>query len=163
MANGNRYIDQNRHIIGGNIMKLRKRIAALGAAIVMAVSMMSIGASASDPSNWNVQAGLYRPTSTWKTASHGTVTGLSTSTDNGITFVATSYSFDSSLAEVEGKIDNTYIADSVAHLNKYKLTDTAYFKANWFYLNGNSGTVHYTVTAKHFGVSGEDRMSGYAY
>ena len=35
-------------------MKLRKRIAALGAAMVMAVSMMSIGASAATSVNWQV-------------------------------------------------------------------------------------------------------------
>ena len=64
MANGNRYIDQNRYIIGGNIMKLRKRIAAFGAALVMAVSMMSIGASAYTPVvNWDVKLAPGLPTS----------------------------------------------------------------------------------------------------
>lgn len=35
-------------------MKLRKRIAAMGAAMVMAVSMMSVGASAANSGSWNV-------------------------------------------------------------------------------------------------------------
>lgn len=60
MANDKRYIDQNRHIIGGNIMKLRKRIAALGAAMVMAVSMMSIGASAD---SWHLNSNPSGPSS----------------------------------------------------------------------------------------------------
>ena len=51
MANDKRYINQNRHIIGGNTMKLRKRLTAIGATLVMAVSMMSIGASAD---NWSL-------------------------------------------------------------------------------------------------------------
>ncbi len=37
----------------GFVMKLKKRIAAMGAAVMMAVSMMSIGASASNP---NIEA-----------------------------------------------------------------------------------------------------------
>lgn len=43
-------------------MKLRKRIAALGAAMTMAVSMMNIGASAEEKS-WNVHYNTSLPTS----------------------------------------------------------------------------------------------------
>lgn len=45
-------------------MKLRKRIATFGAAMVMAVSMMSIGVSAYYPcQNWDVKLGPGLPTS----------------------------------------------------------------------------------------------------
>ena len=157
MANGNRYIDQNRHIIGGNIMKLRKRIAALGAAMVMAVSMMSIGASASNGDSWNVQGGSYRPYSSWKDTDSGYVTGLSPSTDTGLDFSVTSYTSPTGLAYAIGS--SPYCQHTVTLSAASPYPPTTPFISGWYSSSG--GTVPYSVAGHNLGASGDNYIGGY--
>ena len=138
-------------------MKLRKRIAALGAAMTMAVSMMSIGASASNASNWYVQGGSYRPYSSWKTTHNGVVTGLNTYNDNGITFHTTTYKSPSGLSYAIGS--SSYASNTVVLNNTYS-APTVYFVAGWY--NATMGTVPYTVQGYNMGASGDNSIAGYA-
>lgn len=64
--------------------KLTKRLAAIGAAMTMAVSMMSISVSASVAYNWQLKKIYGQPAYTVKCS--GNVTNLSTTYDDGIDF-----------------------------------------------------------------------------
>ena len=138
-------------------MKLRKRIAAFGAAMVMAVSMMSIGASASVPDTWNVHGGSNRPYSSWKETDSGYVTGLKPSTDNGLDFHVTSYTSPTGLAYAIGS--SPYCTGTVV-LNGNNLNPPPLlFVANWYAASG--GSVPYSVTGYNLGATGNNYIGGY--
>ena len=65
--------------------KIVKRIAAMGAAVMM-MSSMAIGASASNV-NWKVYTPAKTPAGSGITTDTKTVSGLSTSSDSAIDFV----------------------------------------------------------------------------
>ena len=66
--------------------KIVKRIAAMGAAVMM-MSSMAIGASASNGVNWKVYTPAKNPAGSGITTDTKTVSGLSTSSDSAIDFV----------------------------------------------------------------------------
>ena len=66
--------------------KIVKRIAAMGAAVMM-MSSMAIGASASNGVNWKVYTPAKTPAGSGITTDTKTVSGLSTSSDSAIDFV----------------------------------------------------------------------------
>ena len=65
-------------------MKLRKRMAAIGAAMVMAVSMLSVVASASTPYSWELKKTYNQPTGS--VSYTGYVYNLYDGVDTGIDF-----------------------------------------------------------------------------
>ena len=146
MANDKRYINQNRHIIGENIMKLRKRIAAMGAAMVMAVSMMSIGASASAPytGNFSLIYGESMPTYLIKTSQN--VTLKAARTGPTVTVNTSHFYRDSSTSYLE--VTSTYATSGLMISN----TGTSYMN---FYTSVVAGS-EFTISLKLKNYSGHN-------
>lgn len=143
-------------------MKLRKRIAALGAAMTMAVSMMSIGASASKADDWFVHAQYALPTSTNKYEDTGVVKYLNPNTDTGLTFHATSYVNNSHgyTPYLYGIITSPSIAATRAYITRNAYQDTAAFVYNWYQIN-KSSTVYFKVRGFNMGRQSNDSIQGY--
>ena len=138
-------------------MKLRKRIAAFGAAMVMAVSMMSIEASASVPSYWSVHGGSDRPHSSWKPNDDHFVTGLTLVNDSGLDFNANNYSSPTGASYVICSCDYGAYTGTINDLN-----DTPFipFTSGWYSTTG--GSIHYYINGYNLGATGNNYISGFA-
>ena len=113
-------------------MKLRKRIAAFGAAMVMAVSMMSIGASASVTYFWSIyKASPYQPESTVYCSDE--VTGLTSYNDDAIDFYCSYMS--SSDSDVKFDIESNFKRDSNQYAYLYYATDSDQIKFRSYWWN----------------------------
>lgn len=111
-------------------MKFIKKIAAMGAAMVMAVSMMSVNASASVTYNWTLSKGYNQPTNTAKCS--GEVTGLTASNDDAIDFYCSSMSNTDATVKFIIEASFRKVSNQVTYLYYAGDSDTAKFKSNWY-------------------------------
>lgn len=111
-------------------MKLRKRIAAMGAAMVMAVNMMSVGASASTPYYWTLDKQYNQPIST--VTCTGYVYNLTTTNDDAIDFICTYESNTNSDVRLDIIHNMKLNVNQKADLFYVKDTDQIKFKNSWY-------------------------------
>ena len=143
-------------------MKMIKKGMAAGAALMMAVTGMTMSASASIPDSWNLYASYGAPTSDRKTVDTGTVTELNPNNgDTGIRFHVQNYITSGTPCYALGEITTSGIAaGDKAYVNGTYTADTAHFSYGWY--NKCYGTASYQITGYNFATSGYDSMSGYA-
>lgn len=110
--------------------KLTKRIAAMGAAVMMMASVSAIGASASNTYNWTLNKGYNQPTNTAKCT--GEVTGLTAANDDAIDFYCSSMTNTNATVKFVIEASFRKVSNQVSYLYYAGDSDTAKFKSNWY-------------------------------
>ena len=119
-------------------MKLRKRMAAIGAAMVMAVSMMSVLASASTPYGWELKKTYYQPTGS--VSCTGYVYNLYNGVDTGIDFncdlhtanATAVFDITNSMKYSSAEKARIYYAGQPTYTNNFKSSWYAAYKDNGY-------------------------------
>ena len=142
-------------------MKMFKKLAAAGAAVMM-IASMTLTATASSVESWYLYANYGAPATGRKTTHIGTVTGLYPTTDSGIDFTLTNYHNEGTpYCYALGTIPDTNVGtNETAYLDSTHTSELVHFKTNWYYYSG--GSVQFKVVGYNMGTTGYDSMSGTA-
>ncbi len=148
--------------------KKSKKIAAIVAAGMMAVSSMAFSASASTPTQLKAVSSY---SSGWQlindiTYDSGVVSGLVNGTDTGVTFLCQSY-YDrlgtgiNAYCDIQSNVKLYPTQGAV--LSSVGAKSTCLFASNWYSVS--SGRVSFSVTGRNFNSSpvGSQYMNGTAY
>lgn len=127
--------------------KLTKKIAAIGAAVMMMASISAMGVSASYGVNWEVYKPANSPSSAGRSVDNRTVSGLSTANDSAIDFQCGYFSGATSGTYVQSNMRKNS-TDNVK-LRKFGASGSSYFKSNW-YAYSNGGKCAVTIRLKDF-------------
>lgn len=118
------------------------RFAALGAAVMIAVSMSAVGASASNTQNWSL---FYKNSNNKRISEAKAVTGLSTRNDNAIDFKCNSFTGGTgdtyALCNIQSSMKK--ISGEKVYLDRKGDSGSISFRSNWYgYSNGGKCSVY---------------------
>ena len=137
-------------------MKLRKRVVALFSAMVMAASMMSIGASASWGESWYLTRPANSPSSAGITHVEKTVYGLVNGYDTRMDFHCTSFSGGSGSTYARGDIEPIFkkYSSQTADLYYYTAQESVDFRDNWYSYTNRGYCKIYVDLCNYTGING---------
>lgn len=132
-------------------MKLTKRLATVGAAVMMMASMSAIGASASNGVEWKVYTLANNPSGTGVTTVTKTVSGLTTSSDDAIDFTCGYFTGGSGSTYAHCDIQSNMKKYSTQYADLYEYGDSGSvkFKSGW-YAYSNKGKCSVTVSLVNY-------------